>query len=330
MPTMTLPSPIGPLQIKQQQDKIVSMQFDNEPHQSAVSSHCSLLQETAKQLQQYFAGHRFAFRLPLLPQGTPFYQRAWQALQQIGYGQTASYQQQALQLGSTKLARAVGRANACNPLPIVIPCHRVIGKSGHLTGYACGLQRKRYLLQLEADALKAIDFVPIQPQHLSRMHSWLNTPHVNRWWEHRPWSRQQVHNHYLSAQAPHNKNVDGFIIQMHQQPIGFIQRYSMPQHMPQADSAQLKQLQQHIDINSSAGVDLFIGETDWTGRGLGPLLLQQFLQQHIWPTYSTAVADPLRDNMRALSAYRQAGFDTLKHTHKQYKVCLMLAHPPST
>ena len=100
------------------------------------------------QLQEYFAGTRKVFDLPLAPQGTAFQKRVWEALQSIPYGQTRSYAWLAQQVGS--VARAVGAANGANPIAIVIPCHRVIGADGSLTGYAGGLHRKRRLLALEA------------------------------------------------------------------------------------------------------------------------------------------------------------------------------------
>jgi len=108
-----------------------------------------LLQTAVQQLDEYFAGSRRSFTVPLDPQGTAFQQRVWQALQDIPYGQTCTYGQIARRIGSPGAARAVGSANHCNPLPIFIPCHRVIGADGTLTGYAGGLAWKQALLQLE-------------------------------------------------------------------------------------------------------------------------------------------------------------------------------------
>jgi len=102
-----------------------------------------------RQLEQYFSGELTAFNLPLNPQGTPFRQQAWQALQQIPYGETHYYGQQAELMNNKKAVRAVGAANGANPIAIVIPCHRVIGKNGNLTGYAGGLHRKAWLLNFE-------------------------------------------------------------------------------------------------------------------------------------------------------------------------------------
>ena len=106
------------------------------------------------QLASYFAGDLTAFDLPLAPAGTDFQRRVWDQLLLIGYGDTASYGQIAHRLGKTNTAaRAVGLANGRNPIPIVIPCHRVIGADGSLTGFAGGVQRKQTLLELEQDAL---------------------------------------------------------------------------------------------------------------------------------------------------------------------------------
>lgn len=113
-----------------------------------------LLQEAACQLAAYFAGKLRRFELPLRPAGTPFQQRVWAALCEIPYGEVRSYGAIAARIGSPKVARAVGRANHGNPLPIVIPCHRVIGASGALTGYGGGLPIKEYLLRIEGYRLR--------------------------------------------------------------------------------------------------------------------------------------------------------------------------------
>ena len=113
-----------------------------------------LLQEAACQLAAYFAGKLRRFELPLRPAGTPFQQRVWAALCEIPYGEVRSYGAIAARIGSPKAARAVGRANHGNPLPIVIPCHRVIGASGALTGYGGGLPIKEYLLRIEGYRLR--------------------------------------------------------------------------------------------------------------------------------------------------------------------------------
>ena len=101
------------------------------------------------QLQEYFAGKRTEFDLPLSFSGTEFQQQTWRALLTIPYGETRSYSEQAHLIGNPRAVRAVGRTNGLNPIGIVVPCHRVIGKSGELTGYAGGLDKKRFLLDLE-------------------------------------------------------------------------------------------------------------------------------------------------------------------------------------
>ena len=106
--------------------------------------------EARRQLLEYFEGTRRTFDLPLAPEGTPFQQAVWRELRAIPYGQTASYGDIAARLGRPKAARAVGMANHRNPILILIPCHRVVGKNGSLTGFACGLERKEYLLSLES------------------------------------------------------------------------------------------------------------------------------------------------------------------------------------
>ncbi|MEB4592512.1 methylated-DNA--[protein]-cysteine S-methyltransferase [Candidatus Thiothrix sp. Deng01] len=117
----------------------------------------SLVDQAVAQLQEYFAGRRRVFDLPLQMDGTPFQRRAWQALQDIPYGETRSYAEQAALLGQPQAVRAVGHANGLNPLSIVVPCHRVIAKSGKLAGYAGGLACKQFLLALESGE-KALNF----------------------------------------------------------------------------------------------------------------------------------------------------------------------------
>lgn len=110
-----------------------------------------LLKEAGRQLQEYFAGQRQSFDLPLAPQGTEFQQKVWEILKTIPYGETRSYKQVAEAIQQPNASRAVGMANNKNPIPIVIPCHRVIGSNGALIGYAGGLERKKRLLQLEKE-----------------------------------------------------------------------------------------------------------------------------------------------------------------------------------
>ena len=101
------------------------------------------------QLREYFAGERTTFDLPLAPSGTPFQQRVWIALGEIPYGRTVSYGQIAVRIGRPRACRAVGLANGANPIGVIIPCHRVVGADGTLTGYGGGLDRKRFLIAME-------------------------------------------------------------------------------------------------------------------------------------------------------------------------------------
>jgi len=109
-----------------------------------------VLDDAAAQLGEYFEGRRRCFEIPLAMTGSPFQRRVWAQLQQIPFGTTVSYGQLAMQLGRPRAARAVGHANARNPVAVIVPCHRVIGSSGRLTGYGGGLSAKRRLLDLEA------------------------------------------------------------------------------------------------------------------------------------------------------------------------------------
>ncbi|OEU92267.1 cysteine methyltransferase [Streptomyces abyssalis] len=118
------------------------------PHELGVRDETGF-SETEQQLREYFAGERQRFDLPLAPRGEPFRQRVWGLLRQIPYGETRSYGQLARELGDQALAQAVGAANGRNPLSVIVPCHRVVGADGSLTGYAGGLERKRFLLELE-------------------------------------------------------------------------------------------------------------------------------------------------------------------------------------
>lgn len=152
-------SPVGPLRIVEQDGAITAIEFspfrdhDGRPR-GARADDAPLLVEAARQLGEYFARERTAFDLPLAPAGTSWQRDVWDQLVKIGYGETASYGEIALRLGKTNAAsRAVGYANGSNPIPIVIPCHRVIGANGTLTGYAGGLDRKQLLLGLEQPAL---------------------------------------------------------------------------------------------------------------------------------------------------------------------------------
>lgn len=152
-------SPVGALRLVERDDALTQIEFepfrdhDGRPKGERDDAH-PLLVETVRQLRAYFDRELKKFDLPLAPVGTEFQRTVWGMLRQIGYGQTWSYGELARRLGKSNAAsRAVGLANGRNPIPIVIPCHRVIGANGTLTGYAGGLQRKQTLLELEQDAL---------------------------------------------------------------------------------------------------------------------------------------------------------------------------------
>jgi methylated-DNA-[protein]-cysteine S-methyltransferase len=152
-------SPVGELRIVEHDGAITQIEFspfrdgDGRPRGERDDDH-PLLAEARRQLAAYFERDLKEFDLPLAPVGSAFQQKVWEQLRGIGYGETASYGEIAGRLGMTNAAsRAVGLANGRNPIPIVIPCHRVIGANGTLTGYAGGLERKQTLLGLEADAL---------------------------------------------------------------------------------------------------------------------------------------------------------------------------------
>ena len=122
---------------------------ERDPAHAVGGKHHPVLRETVRQLEGYFARELQEFDLPLVLRGTPFQIRVWRALQQIPYGQTRSYAEQARTIGAPDAVRAVGSANGRNPIPIVVPCHRVIGSNGKLTGFGGGLPLKRWLLDLE-------------------------------------------------------------------------------------------------------------------------------------------------------------------------------------
>ena len=140
---------IGNICIGENNNHIVMIKF-KEDVGSAVKKETPLIKETIKQLSQYFEGKRNRFDLPLQLDGTNFQVKVWNALLRIPYGQVWSYKRLAEEVGNPKACRAVGLANNRNPISIVVPCHRVIGSNGSLTGYASGLDNKRYLLDLES------------------------------------------------------------------------------------------------------------------------------------------------------------------------------------
>ena len=144
----TVETPVGPLTIVAGDSGLAAVLFGDEPGASEDSH--PVIAATARQVRQYFAGERRAFDLPLDLSGTQFQRRAWLALAAVPYGTTRSYGEQARLLGAPGSARAVGAANGRNPLPIVLPCHRLVGADGSLTGYGGGLEIMRALLDLVA------------------------------------------------------------------------------------------------------------------------------------------------------------------------------------
>jgi methylated-DNA-[protein]-cysteine S-methyltransferase len=148
----TLDSPLGPLTLVSDGTALTAIHFDahGTPGDAPGAARDEVLSAARAQLGEYLAGDRRDFELPLRPAGTPFQREVWAALLEIPYGETIGYGALAARLGRPAAARAVGLANGRNPLAVVVPCHRVIGAAGALTGYGGGLERKRFLLELEA------------------------------------------------------------------------------------------------------------------------------------------------------------------------------------
>ena len=149
-----LPSPVGPLRLAATDAGLRAILWPADGDRVALpEAHDDpdhpVLVEAARQLGEYFDGDRTEFDLPLDPVGTPFQRSAWDALRTIPYGETVSYAEQAGRMGDARKARAVGAANGKNPLSIVVPCHRVVGADGSLTGFAGGVETKAWLLAHE-------------------------------------------------------------------------------------------------------------------------------------------------------------------------------------
>jgi len=148
-----MPSPVGRLLLLADAQGLREIRFETERHPRPVSPHwvrsSSALAFAREQLEEYFAGTRTGFDLPLHPQGTAFQLTVWEELARIPYAETISYGELARRIGQPQAMRAVGAANGRNPLPIVVPCHRVIGSNGSLTGFGSGLPAKRFLLGWE-------------------------------------------------------------------------------------------------------------------------------------------------------------------------------------
>ena len=141
-------SPVGPLTLSATGNALISIDFGDTRTSGDASN--AVLERAARELSEYFAGGRKAFDIPLSPAGTDFQKKVWAALETIPYGQTATYGGIAARIGKPGAAIAVGQANSRNPIPILIPCHRVIGANGKLVGYAGGMHVKETLLSIES------------------------------------------------------------------------------------------------------------------------------------------------------------------------------------
>lgn len=142
-------SPLGILKISADEKGITEIEFVNKENSSIRKSSSKIIRDCIKQLDEYFQGKRKSFELKLNPEGTEFQKKVWEELLRIPYGKTLSYGEVSRRIRNQKAVRAVGQAIGRNPISIVIPCHRVIGSDGNLTGYASGLWRKKWLLKFE-------------------------------------------------------------------------------------------------------------------------------------------------------------------------------------
>ncbi len=145
-------TPIGNIEITEDNGKIISIK---KTEKNIISTDNKILLQAEKELEEYFDGKRKKFTLPLDLRGTDFQLRVWNVLREIPYGETRSYKEVALAAGNEKASRAVGMANNKNPILIVVPCHRVIGSNGAMTGFACGVDVKKKLLELEKKNLSS-------------------------------------------------------------------------------------------------------------------------------------------------------------------------------
>lgn len=146
----TLNSPLGFIKIISDSKHLLSLTFIEKPETNSINIP-EILENSKIQLEEYFQGKRKTFELLLSPKGSNFQKIVWGKVCEISFGETRTYLELAIQTGSAKNTRAVGSANGKNPIPIIIPCHRVIGTNGKLTGYAGGIERKRWLLKHELE-----------------------------------------------------------------------------------------------------------------------------------------------------------------------------------
>lgn len=147
---------MGEITIIDNGEAIIELDFGNNLNKEIEIKETQLIKEAKEQLEEYFNGERKEFHLPLEPKGTEFQKQVWRALRKISYGTTKTYKEIAVEVGNEKACRAVGMANNKNPIPIIIPCHRVIGSNNKLVGYAGGLELKEKLLSLEKTTVKTL------------------------------------------------------------------------------------------------------------------------------------------------------------------------------
>ena len=150
-------TPLGPVILTTDGQALTGLYFEGQKHFSGIRSdwrespNSPIFDAACRQLAEYFSGHRAGFDLPVAPQGTEFQQAVWQALQAVGFGERLNYSDLARKVGRPQAVRAVGAAVGRNPISVLIPCHRIVGKGDRLTGYAGGLARKAALLKLESE-----------------------------------------------------------------------------------------------------------------------------------------------------------------------------------
>lgn len=144
-------SPVGALTILAGENGIQAIKFGKDEKVKSTGKASEMTRRAVKELEEYFQGKRKEFTVLCVPEGTDFQKRVWEALTRIPYGVTRTYKEIAVEIGNSRASRAVGMANHKNPVPIIIPCHRVIGSDGRLTGYAGGLGVKEFLLNLERE-----------------------------------------------------------------------------------------------------------------------------------------------------------------------------------
>ena len=151
-------SPVGNLLISASKEALVNIKYLEPDSTPPSTSSSEIIDDCIAQLEEYYKGHRTAFNLPLDPEGSDFDKSIWKLISEVPFGSTSSYKRLAIASGNVKNIRAVGGANGRNPIPIIVPCHRVIGEDGTLIGYAGGLWRKKKLLQHEGVLLEQLAF----------------------------------------------------------------------------------------------------------------------------------------------------------------------------